>query len=70
MENDETERTEMEVGVRGGLYNVSNVEGMAKITPKTLCFTDHPTQDKIVVSGNNSCLNELLHGLRIVKSLA
>ena len=50
MENDDTERTEMEVGVRGGVFNVSNIEGMAKITPKTLSFTDHPTQNKILVS--------------------
>ena len=57
MENDETERTEMEVGVRGGVYNVCNVEGMAKITPKTLSFTDHSAQDKMAVSSNNSFLN-------------
>ena len=50
MENDETERTEMEVGVRGGVYNVCNVEGMAKITPKTQPFADHPTQDNMAVS--------------------
>ena len=53
MENEETERTEMEVGVRGGVYNVSNVEGMAKVTPKTLLPTD-TTQNKMVVSSNNS----------------
>ena len=57
MENDEAERTEMEVGVRGGVYNVCNVEGMAKITPKTLSFTDHPAQDKMAVSSNHSFLN-------------
>ena len=53
VENEESERTEMEVGVRGGVYNVSNVEGMAKITPKTLSPTDS-TQDKMVVSSNKS----------------
>ena len=53
VENEETERTEMEVGVRGGVYNVSNVEGMAKITPKTLSSTD-TTQHKMVVSSSNS----------------
>jgi len=50
VENDDAERTEMEVGVRGGVYNVSNVEGMAKITPKTLPFADHPVQAKVLVS--------------------
>ena len=34
MENEDTEKTEMEVGVRGNVYNVSSAEGMAKIIPK------------------------------------
>lgn len=49
MDNEETEKTEMEVGVRGGVYNVSNIEGMAKILAKSQSITDD-TQDKMVVS--------------------
>lgn len=49
MENEEAEKIEMEVSVRGGVYNVSNVEGMAKITPKAPQTTDH-AQDVTVVS--------------------
>lgn len=49
VENEEAEKIEMEVSVRGGVYNVSNVEGMAKITPKTPQNTDH-AQDVTVVS--------------------
>ena len=48
MENGEAEKIEMEVGVRGNVYNVSNVEGMAKIIPKTQ--TADTTREKMAVS--------------------
>ena len=48
LENEETEKLDMEVGVRGNVYNVSNVEGKAKITPKAQ--TADGVQDKMAVS--------------------
>ena len=39
---------EMEVGVRGSVYNVSNVEGMAKIIPKAQ--TADTLRDQMAVS--------------------
>ena len=48
LENEETEKLDMEVGVRGNVYNVSNVEGKAKITPKAQ--TADAVQDKMAVS--------------------
>ena len=48
LENEETEKLDMEVGVRGDVYNVSNVEGKAKIIPKAQ--TADAVQDKMAVS--------------------
>ena len=48
LENEETEKLDMEVGVRGNVYNVSSVEGKAKITPKAQ--TADAVQDKMAVS--------------------
>ena len=48
VENEEAEKVEMEVGVRGGVYNVSSVEGMAKIIPKAQ--TADTVREKMVVS--------------------
>ena len=50
MENEESEKTEMEVGVRGGVYNVSNVDGVPKIIPKSQSTTSGNTQSKTVIT--------------------
>lgn len=47
VENGETEKIEMEVGVRGSIYNVSNAEGTAKIIPKAQ--TTDASGDTVVV---------------------
>ncbi|XP_022781948.1 uncharacterized protein LOC111322968 [Stylophora pistillata] len=39
VENEASEKNEMEVGVRGGVYNVSNVDGVPKISPKSQSAT-------------------------------
>ena len=40
----------MEVGVRGGVYNVSNVDGVPKITPKSQATTSGDMLSKTVIT--------------------
>lgn len=40
----------MEVGVRGGVYNVSNVDGVPKISPKSQATTSGDMLSKTVIT--------------------
>lgn len=40
----------MEVGVRGGVYNVSNVDGVPKISPKSQATTSGDILSKTVIT--------------------
>lgn len=40
----------MEVGVRGGVYNVSNVDGVPKISPKSQATTIGDILSKTVIT--------------------
>lgn len=40
----------MEVGVRGGVYNVSNVDGVPKISPKSQATTGGDMLSKTVIT--------------------
>ena len=40
----------MEVGVRGGVYNVSNVNGVPKISPKSQATTSGDILSKTVIT--------------------
>lgn len=49
MENEASEKNEMEVGVRGGVYNVSNVDGVPKISPKSQSATSVKPSQKVIM---------------------
>lgn len=40
----------MEVGIRGGVYNVSNVDGVPKISPKSQATTSGDMLSKTVIT--------------------
>lgn len=40
----------MEVGIRGGVYNVSNVDGVPKISPKSQATTSGDILSKTVIT--------------------